>query len=175
MIDYFQEELGNDVARLMPLNPDHFEPLYSVANDELIWQQHPNKNRYKREVFDNFFVGAIQSKGAYIIYDNQTNAIAGSSRFYDFNEDDSSIFIGYTFFARNYWGTGFNHGVKNLMLDHAFKKVNKVYFHVGIDNKRSLIAMDRLGGKRVREVEVAYFGEPSRINVEFVMMKEDLS
>jgi RimJ/RimL family protein N-acetyltransferase len=124
-------------------------------------------------VFENFFVGAMESKGAYTIYDNLSHAVAGSSRYYDYNEDDSSVFIGYTFFARNYWGTGFNHHVKKLMLDHAFKKVNKVYFHVGNENKRSLIAMEKLGGKRVREVEVAYFGEPTRTNVEFVMLREE--
>jgi hypothetical protein len=32
-----------------------------------VWEQHPNKDRYQREVFENFFKGAIESKGAFKI------------------------------------------------------------------------------------------------------------
>jgi len=65
------------------------------------------------------------------------------------------------------WGGGTNQRVKRLMLDHAFRHVKKVIFHVGAQNMRSRIAMQRMGAELIGEEEVAYFGEPPKINVVF--------
>ena len=43
--------LHNDTIMLVPLKETDFEELYSVASDPLIWEQHPNKLRYQRDVF----------------------------------------------------------------------------------------------------------------------------
>lgn len=94
------------------------------------------------------------------------NAI-GSTRFYDHDPEASEIKIGYTFFSRDQWGTGTNQRVKRLMLDHAFRDVKHVIFHVGAQNMRSRIAMQRLGAELIREEDVAYFGEPPKRNVVF--------
>jgi hypothetical protein len=69
-----------------------------VASDPEVWEQHPNKDRYQREVFENFFKGAIESKGAFKIIEKQWKYFR-SSRFYDFDESRNSIFIGYTFYG----------------------------------------------------------------------------
>ncbi|MGE5518683.1 MAG: N-acetyltransferase, partial [Candidatus Dadabacteria bacterium] len=42
-----QPVLENDKVILFPLAEDHFEELYAVAADPLIWEQHPNKDRWK--------------------------------------------------------------------------------------------------------------------------------
>ena len=169
---HFQTPLENQIVKLEPLSSTDFEALFSVACDPLIWEQHPNKNRYQREVFQNYFEGALASKGAYLIRDVTSNEVAGCSRYYDHDEVNSGVFIGYTFFARKHWGTGLNPSAKHLMLTHAFECVDSVYFHVGIQNQRSQIAMERLGAEKIREVEVAYYGEPSRINIEYVIHKK---
>ena len=59
--------LKNELVELIPLQPEHFDELFAVASDPLIWEQHPNPDRYKKEVFENFFKGAIESKGAFLI------------------------------------------------------------------------------------------------------------
>ena len=166
-----QPILVNHFVQLIPLEESDFESLYSVASDPEIWEQHPNKDRYKREVFQNFFQGAIESKGAFKIIDKNTGEIAGSTRFYDYNQDDNSILIGYTFYAEKFWGSKLNPQVKKLMLDYIFQFVNKVYFHVGKNNIRSQKAMEKLGAKKVDEVNVAYFGEPEKLNVVFEIDK----
>lgn len=166
-----QATLENENVKLVPLNPNDFEELFSVASDPKIWEQHPNKDRYQREVFENFFQGAIESKGAFKIMDKSSNEVAGSTRFYDYNPDENSIFIGYTFYATKFWGSKLNPQVKKLMLDHIFQFVNKVYFHVGKNNIRSQKAMEKLGAKKVDEVNVAYFGEPEKLNVVFEIDK----
>lgn len=161
--------LKNEKVTLYPLKKDDFETLYSVACDPVIWEQHPNKNRWQKEVFRTFFEGALQSQCAFIIVDQQTGNTIGSTRIYDHNEQEKTIFIGYTFFAYSYWGSGTNHLVKTMLLNHVFQFVSKVYFHIGANNIRSQIAIERLGAEKIEEQEVAYFGEASRLNYLYVI------
>lgn len=168
-----QPTLENEDVILAPLEKHDFEELFAVASDPKVWEQHPNKERYRREVFENFFAGAMESKGAFLIIDKETEEALGSTRFYDFNEDDKSILIGYTFYGTRSWGKNINAGVKKLMLDYIFQFVDTVIFHVGKDNIRSVKAMNKLGAENLGEQEVAYFGEDSKINTVFQIKKED--
>jgi RimJ/RimL family protein N-acetyltransferase len=168
-----QPILENEKILLSPLQEDDFEALYAVASDPAIWEQHPNRDRWKKEVFRTFFDGAIQSRGAFKIIDKSTGSIAGSTRMYDYNGEDNSILIGYTFYATKYWGKGINRSVKVLMLDYLFRFVSQVYFHVGAQNTRSQIAITRVGAKKVGEQEVAYFGEPVKLNFVYRIGKEE--
>ena len=168
-----QTRLKTENVKLVPLRTDDFEQLFAVASDPLIWEQHPNKDRYKREVFENFFQGAMESGGAFKIVEQNTGEVAGGTRFYDYNAEDNSIFIGYSFYGTKFWGSKLNPQVKKLMLDYIFHYVDKVNFHVGKDNIRSQKAMEKLGARKVDEVNVAYFGEPEKLNVVFEIRKED--
>jgi RimJ/RimL family protein N-acetyltransferase len=162
-----QPILENENVKLIPLQNSDFEDLYKVASDPLIWEQHPNKDRYKKETFKTFFEGAMISKGAFLITDKKSSEIAGSTRFYDYDENENSIFIGYTFYARKFWGSKLNPQVKKLMIDHIFQYVDSVKFHVGKDNIRSQKAMEKLEAEFKGEVPVAYFGEETKLNVEY--------
>ena len=164
--------LVSELVELVPLKQADFEELYAVASDPLIWEQHPNPDRYKKEVFEVYFKGAIASGGAFLIMDASTNEILGCTRFYDFNETEKSVLIGYTFFARSCWGRGINHAVKHLMLDYAFQFVDKVIFHVGANNIRSQKAMEKLGAVNLGLEEVAYYGEATRTNFVYAMYRD---
>ncbi|QBA20982.1 N-acetyltransferase [Chryseobacterium indologenes] len=168
-----QPVLENEEFQLIPLQQGDFESLYDVASDPKVWEQHPNKDRYKREVFENFFKGAMESKGAFKIMEKATGDVLGSSRYYDFNEEENHIFIGYTFYGTKSWGKGINPQVKKLMLDYIFRFVDKVHFHIGKENFRSQTALERLGGQKIAEEEVAYFAEPTRTNFVYEIKKED--
>jgi len=146
------------------LQENDFEELYAVANDEQLWEQHPNKLRYQRAVFQNFFEGAMLSGVVVLIRDSKTNEVVGSSRFYDYNETENSILIGYTFIGRKFWGNDYNKSLKKLMLDYAFQHVNKVYFHIGAFNIRSQKAIEKIGAIKIDEFEVEYYGEDSKLN-----------
>ncbi|WP_430612935.1 GNAT family N-acetyltransferase [Flavobacterium sp. JP2137] len=167
-----QVVLETETAWLSPLAIDDFDALYAVASDAKIWEQHPNKDRWKRAVFANFFEGAIQSRGAYKITHKTTGNTVGSTRFYDYNAVDNSILIGYTFYAVSQWGKGLNTTVKKAMLDYAFQFVSKVYFHIGSTNIRSQIAISRLGAEKLREEEITYFGEAPKMNFIYQISKE---
>ena len=94
-----QTLLENEKYQLIPLQQGDFESLYEVASDPRVWEQHPNRDRYQRKVFENFFKGAIESRGAFKIVDRLTGEMLGSTRFYDYDEENNSIFIGYTFYG----------------------------------------------------------------------------
>jgi RimJ/RimL family protein N-acetyltransferase len=168
-----QPRLSNELIRIEPLGKDDFEILYAVAADPLVWEQHPSKDRYRREVFQNFFKGAIDSGGAFRVIDKLNAELIGSSRYYDFDEAQRKICIGYTFIARSRWGSEYNRALKTLMLDHAFQYVDRVIFHVGVDNWRSRKAMEKLGGVIIGEEAVSYVGEPARPNVVFKIDSKD--
>ncbi|MGO4294876.1 GNAT family N-acetyltransferase [Chitinophaga sp. RAB17] len=173
MINFsIQPILENDTALMLPLTAADFDALYAVAADEAIWQQHPNKDRWKREVFLTYFDGAILSKGAFKIIDKKSGEIAGSTRFYDYNEQEKSILIGYTFYGTRFWGTGINSIVKKLMLDYIFQYVDKVHFHIGAENIRSQIAIGRLGANKIATENIAYYGEASKLNFVYEIRKD---
>lgn len=168
-----QPVLENETIILQPLEEGDFEALYAAASDPKVWEQHPNKERWKREVFQVFFEGAIQSKGAFKIIDKLTGDVAGSTRFYDYNASDNSILVGYTFYATRYWGTGMNPAVKKLVLDYIFQFVSTVIFQVGAHNIRSQIAVGRLGARKIAEQEMTYHGEPPKFNFVYALTKEE--
>lgn len=152
-------DLHNELVRLEPLEESDFERLYSVASAPEIWEQHPSPDRYKRDIFQKFFDGAIESGSAFLIIDKSSGHVTGSTRFYEYDETNKSIAIGYTFLAKKYWGGMYNASVKKLMLDYIFQWVDRVYFHVGESNLRSQIAVKRLGAVWVETVMFEHYGE----------------
>lgn len=167
-----QPNLSNQLIEVTPLSSSDFERLYTVANDPLLWEQHPNKDRYKKEVFETFFKGAIESGGALLVKDTKTKNTIGSSRFYDLNDKENSVSIGYTFIARNYWGKGYNNSLKKLMINHAFQFVNKIHFHIGAVNIRSQKAIDKLGAVKINELMMEYYGESPKLNYVYEITKD---
>ncbi len=59
-------------------------------------------------------------------------------------------------------------------MDYIFQYADKINFHVGEDNKRSRIAMERLGAQLKEIVRVSYYGEPDRINAWYVIDKNSV-
>ena len=156
-----------------PLTDNDFERLYAAACDPLIWEQHPNKNRWQREAFQNYFTGAILSQGAFLVTDATTGEVIGSSRFSDYIPETNTVSIGYTFFIRRCWGKGYNYALKHAMLDYIFQKVDAVTFYVGAVNKRSQVSIERFGAKKIGEKETAYFGEAPKLDYVYCISKLD--
>ena len=173
MTQHLQPHLSNEWVSLMPLDTTDFPSLFAIASDPLIWEQHPNPDRYKLSVFEHYFNGAIQSGGALLVRSSVDDSIVGCTRFYDYFPDNGEIKIGYTFFSRKCWGKLFNRATKSLMLNYAFGFVEKVIFHVGAQNIRSRKAMEKLGAILIGEENIAYFGESPKMNVIYRIRKED--
>jgi RimJ/RimL family protein N-acetyltransferase len=141
-----QPQLVGELIEVRPLRPDDWSSLFRVASDRLIWEQHPAHDRYQEEVFKEFFREALESGGAFVVIDRQTQKIIGSSRYFGFDPGKREIEIGWTFLARSHWGGKYNGELKRLMLDHAFKFVDSVVFLIGPTNLRSQRAVENIGG-----------------------------
>lgn len=144
-----QPTLRGKLVVLRPLRADDFDALFAVAADPLIWEQHPASDRWKPEVFREFFQGAMDSGGAFAVFDGDGGAIIGSSRYFGYDEQKSEIEIGWTFLARSHWGGRYNGEMKQLMVGHALRFVDRVIFMIGVGNLRSQKAIEKLGGVRV--------------------------
>jgi RimJ/RimL family protein N-acetyltransferase len=165
--------LHSSLIKLKPLQSSHFEELYAVGSDPAIWEQHPSRDRYKREVFQQFFDLAILGKAAFVVIDVETEKIIGSSRYYEHSAENRSVAIGYTFLAKAYWGGRYNRSLKKLMLDYAFQFVDTVIFHIGEHNLRSQIATQRFGAKKLERVEEKLYGTLPIRNFVYELKKED--
>ncbi|MFM1896107.1 MAG: hypothetical protein RLZZ385_1181 [Pseudomonadota bacterium] len=153
-----QPTLSGPTLLLRPLTTADFEPLHAAAADPLIWELHPDPNRWQRPAFEKYFAGALASGGALAVIDQATGGIIGSSRYYQWNAQAREIFIGFTFLVRDHWGGDSNREMKRLMLDHAFGFADRVWFHVGRDNLRSRKAMEKIGGRYSHEEKVDVTG-----------------
>jgi N-acetyltransferase len=148
----WQPTLEGPRLRARPLRESDFDALFAAASDPGIWELHPVRDRYTRPKFEIYFQTGIASRGALIVEDRQDGTVIGSSRFTAHDTAKRTVEIGYTFLARNHWGTGANRELKGLMLAHAFQHVDAVEFVVGVKNFRSRGAMEKLGGKLVRTI-----------------------
>lgn len=143
-----QPFLTGEILELRPLRAADFEALFQVAADPLIWEQHPEPNRYQEATFRAFFEEALTSGGALVALDRATGRIIGSSRYHGYDAEHSVIEMGWTFLARSHWGGRYNGEMKRLMIEHAFKSVSRVIFIIGPDNRRSQRAVEKIGGVR---------------------------
>jgi len=145
----YQPVLTGDLVELRPLRSEDYDDLYAVAADPLIWEQHPDRNRYEEGRFQEFFREALVSGGALIAVDAKTQRVIGSSRFHGYDEGRSEVEIGWSFLGRSYWGGMYNGQMKELMLRHAFRFVKSVVFLISTQNLRSQRAVEKIGAVRV--------------------------
>lgn len=145
-----QPTIQNQSLTIRPLIANDLEALYQVANDPDIWRQHPDPLRYTRERFETFFNKSLVNGGTLVVIDNSTQKIIGSSTYYDYNQDQKEVAIGYTFLAKNHWGCKTNFELKSLMLEYAFQYVDRVLFHIWQKNYRSQSAIKKMGADFVK-------------------------
>lgn len=139
-----QPTLRGKLIELRPLRPDDFDALYDAGRDPLIWEQHPEHDRYTPDVFRRYFDGGIASGGAFAVVDLASGRIIGSSRYADYKPLEREIEIGWTFLERTYWGGEYNRELKKLMVDHALRFVDRVVYRVGENNLRSQKALQKI-------------------------------
>lgn len=93
---------------------------------------------------------AQQSEGKsipFIVYDKKSNSYAGSTRYMHINRKNKVLHIGATWIGKEFQGSGLNSHMKQLMLSHAFEKMEfeKVEFRVDERNIVSRKAVEKLG------------------------------
>jgi RimJ/RimL family protein N-acetyltransferase/uncharacterized RDD family membrane protein YckC len=167
-----QPVLQDDKILLRPLKTGDEDMLYEAASDPLVWEQHPSKDRYLREVFQEFFEEAMESGGAFAVIDKMSQRIIGTTRFYPVNESDDAIEIGWTFLAREFWGGETNRRMKSLLINYAFRFVHHILFYIGENNFRSQKAVEKLGAVRVTELNGVALEKVNEVPVIYMLAKK---
>lgn len=156
-----QPFLENANLKLRPLAADDFEKLHKAANNPETWAGHPAKDRYEKEVFRKYFDFLFSSGGTLIIEDRNSDRTIGCSRYYVSPDVPDMISIGFTFIDSDYWGGKINREIKSLMLEHAFKSFDEVWFHIDPTNIRSQKATAKLGAECIADRQLNLAGNPA--------------
>ena len=147
-------ELKGSHVTLTPLKQSHSqELLIAASNNNLndLWYT----NIPDRDSIDQYIQNAIseQENGTmlpFIVIDNKSNKIIGTTRFLNSDSDNKRTEIGYTWYAKAFHKTAVNTECKLLLLSHAFEELNAIavelrnHFH----NHQSRNAILRLGAKQ---------------------------
>jgi RimJ/RimL family protein N-acetyltransferase len=168
-----QPALNGSLVQLRALRAEDFPELYEAASDPLIWEQHPESDRYTLDVFQKYFDRILSSSGALAVIDRKSGRIIGSSTYYDFAPERREVAVGFTFLKRAFWGGPVNRELKQLMLGHAFQSIDRVVFHVGESNHRSRKALEKIGARVLTKIESRGSNGQVQPSLVFIIEKKD--
>jgi len=139
---------------LKPLKIEDLENLESIAlNEPEIWK-YSLIQPVGKDGLENYLKLAIKARSdkkeyPFVVFDKRTNSYAGSTRFYDIQLENKCLQIGFTWYGKQFQGTGLNKHCKYLMLEFAFEKIGieRVEFRADNNNEKSILAMLSIGCK----------------------------
>lgn len=153
MFDFSTEYiLENNFVKLRPLKKSDFKNLiYFSMNQPELWT-YSLVQANSKENLEKYLELAVKGKDnkreyPFIVYDKRKEKFAGSTRFYDIQLGNATLDLGYTWYGKEFQGTGLNKHCKFLLLEFAFDvlKMERVEFRADKDNKRSISAMKSIG------------------------------
>ena len=127
--------------RLEPLEPQHEDALWEVAQDERAWRWMRVRGNVSRELFHEWFESV--DLGFLHYFDGE---LVGHTSYLNARADDRVVEIGNTWLNSRAWGTGANTEGKLLLLQHAFEDEGflRVEFKTEAANDRSRAALAAL-------------------------------
>lgn len=141
--------LGRAGVTLRPLHITDAKALGAVASDD------PDLGRWTSGVPGDttsaaeWIVTAHHDRHrlAFAVIDDATGELVGTTSFYDVDEPNATLAIGYTYYAPSAQGTVVNPAAKLMLLDYAFTQAGaaRVVWHTHADNERSRAAIAALG------------------------------
>ena len=139
---------------LEPLSLEHLDGLISAVKDGELWNlwftSIPAPE--KAEEYIKTALGMRENAGAmpFIVRDRESNKIIGCTRYFNVDEVNQRLEIGYTWYSESYQRTAANTECKYLLLSHAFEKLDAiaVEFRTHWHNHKSRAAIARLGAKQ---------------------------
>lgn len=143
--------LENEVVSLRPLTSSDLLELEPYAEFEpelwtysMISAAKIGMNEYISLAMD---ARANLREYPFIVYDKRSGKSAGSTRFYDIQMANASVQLGFTWYGKEFQGTGLNRHCKFLMLQFAFETMgmHRVEFRADARNARSIAAMKGIG------------------------------
>ena len=130
--------LEGRLVTLEPLGKQHVEALRAAADSE-VW-------RWLSVDFEAWLEDALTQREEIVFAVVRAGIAVGSTRYLSIAPEHRRLEIGWTWFAREAWGTGANVEAKLLMLRHAFETLGcrRVEFKTDARNERSRAALEAL-------------------------------
>lgn len=141
-------------ALLEPLSLEHLEGIQEAVKDGELWNlwftSIPSPE--KAEEYVKTALDMRENAGAmpFIVRAEGANKIIGCTRYFNVDEPNQRLEIGYTWYAEHHQQTAVNTECKYLLLSHAFEKLEAiaVEFRTHWHNHKSRAAIARLGAKQ---------------------------
>ncbi|MEN2402357.1 GNAT family protein [Flavobacterium sp. MC2016-06] len=143
--------LENEKVLLIPFESERNIELKSIIFDDEIWKY---MGMYVRNDidFENYINSTLKQKAdgicyPFLIIDKATNKVAGSTRYGYLNLSSQKCEIGWTWYAKEFQGTGLNKACKFELLNFGFENIQfkRIQFSADLENERSQRAIENLG------------------------------
>jgi N-acetyltransferase len=144
--------LENERVLLRPIELTDLEHLLPFALAEPDTWKYSLVSAAGEVGMKNYIDIALQQRAlnkcyTFIIYDKLVGKYAGCTRFYEIEPQNKSMLLGYTWYGKEFRGTGLNKQCKYLMLEFAFENagMERVEFRADTNNALSISAMKSIG------------------------------
>jgi RimJ/RimL family protein N-acetyltransferase len=179
-LDRLGEPMTGDGCRAEQFSEKFREPLRAAcAEDGEIWQIYANN--FGPDGFDDSITRYTSNPNnrTFVLFaknSQRRDELAGMSSFLGIDPSRQVLEIGGTYYRPHLRGTGFNRGVKDMMLKRAFDSgIRRVEFRVDRRNLRSQAAMKKIGAVRegvLRADRITWTGHV-RDTVLFAILKDE--
>jgi RimJ/RimL family protein N-acetyltransferase len=146
--------LEDERVLLRPLQQSDVEHLLEISLNEPETWEYSLVQANGKENLINYIQLALAARDTktqfpFIVFDKRSGKYAGSTRFYDINLEFKTLLLGFTWYGKQFCGTGLNKHCKFLVLQFAFETLGmeRVEFRADNNNKRSIAAMKSIGCK----------------------------
>lgn len=140
--------------RLIPLQLEHADSLFAIAEGQNIWRWYPDSIQSLNDMRAFIAHGLSEVEQglaiAFTMVESATNTIVGSTQLFNISPPNSRVEIGKTWVGLKWQGTKVNTESKYLLMQYAFKSLNCVRVELKTDsrNVQSRGAMLKLGLKQ---------------------------
>jgi RimJ/RimL family protein N-acetyltransferase len=154
MIDVRPVVLEGGGIRLEPLGEEHHDALAAAASDGRLWELWftavPPPEGMRAYVADALKGQREGHMLPWVVRDQASGAVIGSTRYHDIMAAIDRVEIGYTWYAQGRQRTHVNTTCKRLLLAHAFETLGCTVVGLRTDNFnfRSQRAIEALGAKK---------------------------
>lgn len=143
--------LENEKVLLVPFENERNAELKDIIFDDEIWKYMGMYVRSDQD-FQNYIQNTLKQKAdgicyPFLIIDKTTNRIAGSTRYGYLNHTSQKCEIGWTWYGKDFQGTGLNKACKFELLNFGFENIEfrRIQFSADLENLRSQKAIEKLG------------------------------
>ncbi|SMD41387.1 GNAT family protein [Bacillus sp. JKS001846] len=145
-------ELVNDRAMLRLMHVNDIESLFTIVEgNEGIWKylttemdSHQDMEQYVQVAIKGF---EGETDLPFVVVDQKTNEIVGSTRLYSISNDNKTVELGQTWYHPSVHRTSINTECKYMLLQYAFEELHMLRVQIKTDlrNEKAQSAIERLG------------------------------